>query len=502
MKSRILKKYAKLCVKVSVVLTILSCAGGYYMEEQDIYFFTPEISGDLKYAPFFRTYHGFYQTSDDDNLSDFQDVNVAEWKSYLGNSVTAEDIHYVLYETTNDQVLRWSLNQYSPDEVRWNTSSMQLAEKKKRTQFLKYLEITKRCNEELNYFNYYWLYEERDDSVRQVNLGKMLMEESGKEKLFKDPFVKQRYHFTMLRLLFEHKDYEQCEGYYHEHIEPLKKQGGASIDLRSRGYVAGALKRTGRVAEANYIYSQLYDQSPEMQLTAMTSFGFEQDSELTATLNLAKNDREKEVIWQLMGIKYDAARAIAEIYRINPKSDLLDVLLTRLVNIMEEEYIWKSEELKSPLYWEWDTDEIFARNTNADIISKVADENLVKDPALWNLCAGYLCVLQNQYERGETYFKKTEGLSKDAALLRELRIFRFVGRLLSQQTDDAVFDAYAAGEMNWLWSETEGFLRTAGLREWSQQMLRAHYKRHNHEELAEAIQTKMNFISRMKISMP
>lgn len=487
MKSKILKRYAKLCAKTAVVLTILSCAGGYYLEEPDIYFFTPELSGDLRYEPFFRTYHGFYHTSDDDNLNDFTAANTAEWQTYLGKDVTKEDIDFVLYEATHDQVLRWSLNQYSPDEERWNTCSMQLADKKKRAQFLKYLEITKRCNVELNYVNYYWWNDENDDSLRQVNLGKMIAEESGKAKLFKDPFVLQRYHFTMLRLLFEHREYDTCEAYYHQHIEPLKKHGGPSIDMRARGYVAGALKRTGKIAEANYIYSLLYDRCPEMQLTTMTSFGFEHDEDLTATLSMAKDDREREVIWQMMGIKYDAARAIAEIYRINPKSELMDVLLTRLVNIKEEEYIWRGEEMESPFYWEWDTEELSARNTNTDIICKVADEGLVKNTALWNLCAGYISCLQGEYDRGEAYFKKAETSTTDSLMLEELRIFRFVSRLLAQQKDELSFDDYAAGEMNWLWNGGESVLRKSGLREWSQQILKAHYNRHGREELAEAM---------------
>ena len=126
------------------------------MEEEDIYFFTPELSGDLTYAPFFRTYHGFYQSGDDGNLSDFDDVNIAEWKSYLGEVASSEDIRYVLYEANNDQILRWSLGQKSPDEVKWNSSSIQQTNKKKRQQFLKYLEITRRCNDELNFVQYYW----------------------------------------------------------------------------------------------------------------------------------------------------------------------------------------------------------------------------------------------------------------------------------------------------------------------------------------------------------
>ena len=63
-----------------------------------------------------------------------------------------------------------------------------------------------------------------------------------------------------------------------------------------------------------------------------------EDADWRETLSLAKNAHEREVLWQLLGIYADGLEAINQIYRINPQSPLLELLLVREVNKAEVDW--------------------------------------------------------------------------------------------------------------------------------------------------------------------
>ncbi len=89
------------------------------------------------------------------------------------------------------------------------------------------------------------------------------------------------------------------------------------------GYAAGAFYKMKNFGESNYLYSLIYDKYPEMRNTAYFGFAPREESDLMESLKLAKTDREKEIIWQLVGIYTDPLRGMKEIYKLDPKSDLL-----------------------------------------------------------------------------------------------------------------------------------------------------------------------------------
>lgn len=107
-------------------------------------------------------------------------------------------------------------------------------------------------------------------------------------------------------------------------------------------YCAGAYYRQKNYAQANYYYSLVFAAGDKLKTVAHFSFHPQEESDWNKTLQLARNNSEKATLWQLLGIHYaDEARSIQAIYGLDPKSPRTDLLLTRLVNKIEQTDIYK-----------------------------------------------------------------------------------------------------------------------------------------------------------------
>jgi hypothetical protein len=79
----------------------------------------------------------------------------------------------------------------------------------------------------------------------------------------------------------------------------------------------------------------MYDEGAAYRVSAFESFHPQHETEWQQTLALAKNPRDKELLWHLLGVYADPIRGMNEIAAINPQSDLLPLLMVRAVNIAE-----------------------------------------------------------------------------------------------------------------------------------------------------------------------
>ena len=147
-------------------------------------------------------------------------------------------------------------------------------------------------------------------------------------KAAKDPFLVQRYAFQAIRVMFYQRDYSGLIAFYDKSTSVL---GGPSNDLqwRSRYYAAGALTRTKDIARANLELARIHGNYPVLANQAAFDFKPREDSDWRAALKLAKTTREKTELWRLVGIKKDGVVAIQEILKLDPKSNLVGLLMIR-----------------------------------------------------------------------------------------------------------------------------------------------------------------------------
>ncbi|MEZ4398714.1 MAG: hypothetical protein R3B06_01750 [Kofleriaceae bacterium] len=144
----------------------------------------------------------------------------------------------------------------------------------------------------------------------------------------KDPFMAQRFAFQRVRLAFYARDYRVTVGRFDATAATLATPS-ADLAARARYYAAGALARLGDLARSNLELARVHAASSALAAVAAQDFQPMEDKDWRASLAMAKTTREQTQLWRLVGIKQDGLTAAQEIWKLDPASKLIGLLVTR-----------------------------------------------------------------------------------------------------------------------------------------------------------------------------
>jgi len=186
-----------------------------------------------------------------------------------------------------------------------------------------------------------------------------------------------------------------------------------------------------------------------MRTTAAYCFHPTDENELKASLALAQNADEKCALWALIGYYADESRAISEIYKLNPKSQHLNYLLTRLVNKME-----KNQDILTfesvPKYKSSVKNSL--DNSAISNISSIAQAGNTSKPYLWNMVAGYLQTFAGNYTQAISCFDKAEKQLPDGQLYKDqLHLLKLIEKVSETNMMDANAENKLLDDLNWLY---------------------------------------------------
>lgn len=425
---------------------IWACAGG-DRDEFTFSSFAPEGFVDSSYTPFCFSEYAYYSRDyDNSHSSRFNETIVKEWSDYLGDKYSKKEIQYLLIDASKGLVD--SIQNLPQSSLPVAVASMQIVQAKNNTKvasFFTFLSYAKANESYAASSADYWNYD--DDKPKKVTFTKEQNEVLKHMELAfqktNDIFLKQRYFFQILRAQFFVANYQYCID-FHEKNKALFP----SIILAARclSYVAGCYYKQKNYAQANYLYSKIYDVSDDFKTVAHFSFHPQNESDWKQTLALCKSKDEQITLWQLIGIYFDEQRAIKEIYALDPKSEKLDLLLSRLVNLEERrvnnEYYYDIN-LKGHL----DTLTMPA----SKLIAGIADKENTAKPYWWYLSAGYLHFLKADYVSANSYLDKAKKvLPKDKLATAQHRLFVFMNRLGSAPKLDSKSEELLLPDLQWL----------------------------------------------------
>ena len=200
--------------------------------------------------------------------------------------------------------------------------------------FFYYLAYAKAC-ESFSVKNYdYWDYQKTEPPVPKENYSKLYDEMSKSFASSKDEFIRQRYWFQLVRYNY----------YFNEPAAIMlfeKNKNGFTknnIYYRTMACAAGVFYKQKNFAKANYYYSLVFAGNDKLKTVAHWSFHPQEETDWNHTLALCTNNEERMTLWQMLGIFYnDELRSMQEIYKLDPKSKKMEVVLTRFVNKHENE---------------------------------------------------------------------------------------------------------------------------------------------------------------------
>lgn len=420
----------------AVTYTILACAGGDW-SGQEASTFTPDIIGQPRYRPFFRTLETpFYDGYDDFGKDSLQLENCRNWSGYLQSGLSSRQLYFWMYEASIGKVdsmifflkgkplvLSDTLTQYSLSNIKSVS---------KATSFLYFLGYAKRNELLLPEQQYDW--EEKKKAVSPEECVKQIKGGLGFFDRAKDPFLKERYAFQLLRLYYLAGDYASALAFYDDKLKLFRSEN--NLKWRALGYKAAALYKLKRYSESNILYSRIFDRFDAYRRTAMTSFHPQSGPEWQQTLALAANTHEKEVLWQMLGYYTDDVTAMKEIVKLNPKSELLDLLLVRAVN--------KEEEKLSDAYSVSSATPAVIDNNLTSFLNEASATNVGREPAVWLIAAAHLNYLKRDFEQGDKQIAKATNFVKGKGILEvQYHLTRVLGNLkrintISKQAEEAL----------------------------------------------------------------
>lgn len=453
-----------------------ACADGGWGEDS-YSAYTPEAFVDSAYKPFFYSDMFYYDIGHDVAHNErFNQSIVAEWAQYLGRNASDTELAYFLLSASKGIVD--SVNQQPVNALPSNIGAMYIVQHKsdkKLAAFFKFLSFAK-ANENYAVSNVaYWDY---DDAVpqhkftnEQIVLASTMLQEFNSVS---DNFIKQRYFFQLVRNYFFQAKYDSCLAFYNQYQAKFPQN---IIAARSSSYVAGAYYKQKNYAQANYLFSKVYDVSSDFKTVAHFSFHPQNETDWKQTLALCQNKEEQITLWQLLGIYYDEQRSIREIYAINPKSDKLDLLLTRMVNKIELKSNWQYTEYGAAIY-KPSKDSVDA--TTVALITKIAEEQKTAKPYLWHLSAGYLYFLSQDYAKARSYYALAQkNMPKDELSQAQIRLLVLMNKVASCEKVNQAFENEILPDLKWLNGlgyETMPSFRYSSAYAWMKEALSSKYK--------------------------
>ncbi|MGB1242306.1 MAG: hypothetical protein ACPG49_07285, partial [Chitinophagales bacterium] len=336
--------------------------------------------------------------------------NLQEWSTYFNEEVKVKDIQDFLYDYTFSAL---------------DTRSANIEEVKNKDIYkyslVKFL-VTKEDKATLDYI----LYSKEVEDVLKIG-GPWTDDELAKPTLQKlidhakitypsvNSTLQLRYAYQMVVLARYLESYEQAVKLYAEYIAPLQSE--SIVRYWGMMHKATALHHIGKEAEADYNFAMGFKNAPNKRHRAYLGF---EGKNMEKSLQFAKTKEEKAALWLMKGVKSPgkAFEAISKMYAFAPNMPELNLLLTREINKIEDWILTPAytgfQSASSYSFYFEDANEQNKKNDKKyleqilNFVEQSILKNNVHDIAFWNLAAGYLSFMDDNYLKANNYLQQAE----------------------------------------------------------------------------------------------
>ena len=472
---------------------IFACGGG---EDWGWSFdsnFAPEIFVDQSYSPLFLSQDVFYTGSDTEHNSRFNDEIVQDWETFLKGKMDAKSVKFFLIDSSATDIIKlqsfYKTQKKNPVSDKWS-KKIDLNDRKI-SGFITFLSLSKQIEAASVGDANNWSYEPVQQKI--FNDIKVVKTIENRYNTVSDLFLKNRYWFQTVKAYFYSGDYQNAIAFFQKTENTVPKN---TLYYRALGYIAGINYKEKKYALSNYQYSQVFDHCPAMRVVAAYCFHPQEEKDWMQSLALAKTNEEKAALWAIQGYYGDEEKAIAEIYNLQPKSEHLDYLLTRLINNQETK-IDNSFKEKSVFENKKKIKEGIHKST-IELVARIAQSNQTAKPYLWNVAAGYLETLNGNFKQADKNFDEAENkMPKTVLAINQVRLLRFVNNLSKIDKIDSNNEKTILKDLTWLYDELpkvniENF-RYQNAQSWSKNYLSALYKSQKNDVMSELFARENDF---------
>ncbi len=367
------------------------------VEGDDSSAFTPEYFVNKHYSPFFYDgYNRYYEASDTSQITDYNTrynkLVSGEWKTFLGSQLSPNQVDFLLFKAKQKQVDSLERMVSKSLDGRGKT-------------FFNYLPLVKDCESFTVNTQDYW-YEKVPVKIPPAALEKRI---NTALATYHDQFIRERLWFQLVRYhYFQDTTGKKAIPSFYKYEREFPHN---LMYYRTLGYLAGAEYAEKDYAHANYHYSLCYNYTWQMYIPSQWSFHPQEEADWKQTLKLAKTPEEKITLWHLLGIDNDPGRAIREIVKINPRSEKLDLLLSRLINIAESSPLTPSVNKVDPgnhTAFAIAAKQGLANDRDLRLIDSIGNLKQISKPYYWHMASGYLHYMHADYKAAKKYYLITK----------------------------------------------------------------------------------------------
>lgn len=462
--------------------------------------FTPETFVDKSYSPLFLSSDVFYGiVFDTEHRTRFDSENIKDWSNYLDGKIDEKDLAFFLTDSSSADVSNLMLYfknlRPNKESEKWK-NKIKLDDIKIKN-FLLFLDDAQTVETYSTQTFDSWSY---DETVKNELLSDIKWIKSLEQKYSdtKDPFLKNRYWFLIVKAYFYSTQPANVFPFFNRTEKSELKN---TLYYRALSYLAGIEYKQKHYAKSNYLYSIVFDKCPAMRVVSAYCFHPQQNNDWKQSLAMAKTNNEKAALWAIQGYYNDEEKAIAEIYKLQPKNQHIDYLLTRLINNQENK-IDRSFKDKTVFENKKTTKDSIHKST-IDLVTKIAKSNKTNQPYLWNIASGYLETLNGNFEQADKDFDEAASkMPKTPFAINQVRLLRFVNNLSKIGQLNPENEKTILSDLSWLYLELpknpiENF-RYENASAWSQNYLSALYRSQKNVVMTEIFNRESSFYDNEK----
>lgn len=455
--------------------------------------FTPETFVDKSYRPLFLSSNVFYGDDgfDDAHNSRFNASVVKDWEGYLGNAMKAKDIQYfVVNDSSYNDMVAINKAILSKKEVAKWKSKFNIKDQKI-IGFFDFLNTAKFI-EKYCTFVPSWNYDSNNyDKTETLSLQQVKKVEK-KYTDCKDAFLKNRFWFQAMKANFYSADRNNATLFFNKTQAAIARN---TLYYRGLSYIAGVSYKNKHYSNSNFLYSIVFDNCPELRVVTAYSFHPQEQKDFDLSLQMAKTDKQKVALWTLYGYYADAAVAAQKMYALDPKSEHLEFMLTRIINVEENKL--NTISYKTIEEYKKTVKDSLSKKVYSFVTAVAQNKNTSK-PYLWDIAAGYLEMYNQNYQKANQYFDSAEKtMPKTSFSQSQLRLIRLVNNLSATDKMNNKSEKELLPELNWLYNLDKEYdssdFRYLKAVDWSKSYISKLYKAQNDLVMSEFFSRDTDF---------
>lgn len=423
-----------------------ACADGWWGNDFNS-MFAPETFVDKSYKPmFFDSYNLFYNN---DYLygynGKFNDDIVSDWSNYIGKSEPKEAVSYYLLNDSAAQYIPKLINKLSVSGAKY---SLNLKNQEAKN-FLEFLQIAKKVEQYATNSYSYWDYENKNQEKADAKIVSTI--EDYYNKLgSKDDFYKNRIWFQLMKAKFYSNNVNDAVTFFDATQASQPKN---LLYYRALGYVAGVYYQKKNYDKSNVLFAEIFDKVPQLRQEAIYNFHSEDEATFLQQVESAPTKEIKAALWAIYGYYADEFKAMQEIYKIDSKSEHINFLLTRWVNIQENSInVYQEKVISTPGNYHKEVAKAINQKQFKWINEVASKPDLLQNPELWFLASGYLNTFQGNFKVAEKQFDQAKIYVKagDQLAKNQIRLMNLINKVSQVKTISLKEEAILIQDLNWL----------------------------------------------------